>query len=371
MIVKLHDKSFRPYICQKQIQQQVERLATEVYHDLKNERPIFVAFLNGAFMFAADFMKAYKGECEISFVRLASYEGMKSSGNVKQITGLSTSVKGRNVVVLEDIVDTGNTLQEIFSIFEQQEVKSLRVVTLFFKPEAYKKNFPIHHIGFSIPNQFIVGYGLDYDEIGRNLPQIYQLNTNNMTNLVLFGKPGAGKGTQAVILKDKYNLIHISTGDLFRNHIKNQTQLGELAKSFIDKGELVPDQVTIDILKDEIEKNPNANGFIFDGFPRTIVQAQALDELLLSKGMQIDATLALDYDDEILVQRILERGKVSGRTDDQDESKVRNRFVEYREKTQPLINYYQEQGKLRTIRGEGTIENMTRLLSEEIDKIHS
>ena len=190
-----------------------------------------------------------------------------------------------------------------------------------------------------------------------------------MTNLVLFGKPGAGKGTQAAFLKDKYNLVHISTGDIFRHNIKNETKLGKLAQSYMDKGDLVPDEVTIQMLQEEVEKNPNAEGFIFDGFPRTIAQAEALDAFLSSKGMRIHGTLALEADDEALIKRLVERGKVSGRTDDQDEEKIRNRFTEYNEKTAPLIAFYQAQGKYHPINGIGTIEEITTRLSETIDKI--
>ncbi|WP_342153814.1 adenylate kinase [Joostella sp. CR20] len=187
-----------------------------------------------------------------------------------------------------------------------------------------------------------------------------------MINLVLFGKPGAGKGTQANFLKEKYNLKHISTGDVFRFNIKNGTELGTLAKSYIDKGELVPDEVTINMLRDEVEKNPDANGFIFDGFPRTNAQAKALDNLMTDKNMKIDATIALEADDEVLIQRLLERGKVSGRSDDQDENKIRNRFEEYAEKTAPLIEFYQEQGKFHSVNGIGSIEEITERLSKVI-----
>lgn len=190
-----------------------------------------------------------------------------------------------------------------------------------------------------------------------------------MINLVLFGKPGAGKGTQANFLKEKYNLKHISTGDVFRFNIKNGTELGILAKSYIDKGELVPDQVTIDMLKDEVEKNPDADGFIFDGFPRTNAQAEALDELLEQKSMKIHATIALEADDQVLISRLLERGKVSGRTDDQDEAKIRNRFEEYNEKTAPLIEFYQNQGKFHSVNGIGSIEEITQRLSAVIDAL--
>ena len=369
-LIKLHDKTFEPYVSAEELNQITERMASEVYQDLQESRPIFIAILNGSFMFAADFLRHYKGECEISFVKMASYEGTQSTGKIHQLIGLSTPVEGRDVVILEDIIDTGNTLEEIYRIFEDKKVKSFRVATLFFKPDAYKKDLKIDYVGKPIPNRFIVGYGLDFDEIARNLPQVYQLNTSlTMTNLVLFGKPGAGKGTQAAFLKDKYNLVHISTGDIFRYNIKNQTKLGKLAQSYMDKGDLVPDEVTIQMLQEEVEKNPNAEGFIFDGFPRTIAQAEALDAFLTSKGMRIHGTLALEADDEVLIKRLLERGKVSGRTDDQDEEKIRNRFTEYNEKTAPLIAFYQAQSKYHPINGIGTIEEITTRLSDTIDKL--
>lgn len=369
-LIKINDKTFEPYVSAEELNQIAERMASEVYQDLQESRPIFIAVLNGSFMFAADFLRHYKGECEISFVKMASYKGTQSTGKVNQLIGLSTPVEGRDVVILEDIIDTGNTLEEIYRLFENQKVKSFRIATLFFKPDAYKKDLKIDYVGKPIPNRFIVGYGLDFDEIARNLPQVYQLNTSlTMTNLVLFGKPGAGKGTQAAFLKDKYNLVHISTGDIFRYNIKNETKLGKLAQSYMDKGDLVPDEVTIQMLQEEVEKNPNAEGFIFDGFPRTIAQAEALDAFLTSKGMRIHGTLALEADDEALIKRLVERGKVSGRTDDQDEEKIRNRFTEYNEKTAPLIAFYQAQGKYHPINGIGTIEEITTRLSETIDKL--
>lgn len=190
-----------------------------------------------------------------------------------------------------------------------------------------------------------------------------------MINLVLFGKPGAGKGTQAAVLKEKYELVHISTGDVFRFNIKNETELGKLAKTYIDNGELVPDQVTINMLSEEVKGNPDAKGFIFDGFPRTIAQADALDALLAENGMNVNATIALEAEDEILIQRLVERGKVSGRSDDQDETKIRNRFEEYNLKTSPLIEYYKEQGKFHSVNGIGSVEAITARLSEVIDEL--
>ena len=191
-----------------------------------------------------------------------------------------------------------------------------------------------------------------------------------MKNIVLFGPPGAGKGTQAELLKGKYNLVHISTGDVFRFNIKNQTELGVLAKTYMDKGDLVPDEVTINMLEAEVDKNVDANGFIFDGFPRTEAQAGALDTFLETKNMKVNATIALEAEDDILVKRLLERGQTSGRTDDQDEEKIRNRFDEYNQKTAPLRDYYQGQQKFHSINGIGTIEEITARLTSLIERLN-
>lgn len=190
-----------------------------------------------------------------------------------------------------------------------------------------------------------------------------------MTNIILFGPPGAGKGTQAAFLKEKYNLVHISTGDVFRFNIKNKTELGTLAKSYIDKGQLVPDEITIDMLSNELDNNPDANGFIFDGFPRTEAQAEALGHLMDDKDTQIDAMVALEVDDEVLVERLLERGKTSGRADDADESIIRNRIKVYYDETAILKNFYRKQDKYYGIDGVGSIEEITERLSKVIDKI--
>ena len=191
-----------------------------------------------------------------------------------------------------------------------------------------------------------------------------------MINIVIFGKPGAGKGTQAAFLKSKYQFFHISTGDLFRHHISNKTALGTLARSYMDKGDLVPDQVTIDMLKDTVEKHPEAKGFIFDGFPRTTKQAEALDDFLSERSTIISATLALEANDDILVKRLIKRGKISGRLDDQDEDKIRNRFEEYKNKTAPLRDFYIAQGKFHSVNGVGSIDEITQRLTELIDGLH-
>ncbi|HQE33320.1 MAG TPA: adenylate kinase [Flavobacterium alvei] len=190
-----------------------------------------------------------------------------------------------------------------------------------------------------------------------------------MINIVLFGKPGAGKGTQAEFLKGKYNLVHLSTGDIFRFNIKNETELGKLARTYMDKGDLVPDEVTIKMLQSEVEKNQDAAGFLFDGFPRTIAQAEALDAFLATKNDKITATVALEANDEILVARLLERGKTSGRPDDQDEEKIRNRYQEYNEKTAPLMDYYTKQNKFYAVDGIGSIADITERLSKVIDNL--
>ena len=370
-IIKLHDLYFKPYIQKDEISAIVKFLARQVKADLpQDEIPIFVGILNGCFLFAADFIREFNGNCEVSFVKLASYNGTSSSENVKQLVGINEDLTDRTVIILEDIIDTGNTLQEIYNIFSDKNLKQLKVATLFFKPDVFRKELPIDYIGKSVEDKFIVGYGLDYDGLGRNYPAIYQLSTKpKMKNIVLFGPPGAGKGTQAEFLKEMYNLVHISTGDVFRFNIKNQTKLGLLAKKYMDEGDLVPDEVTINMLKAEVEKKPDANGFIFDGFPRTQSQADALDAFLGDKGEQINGMIALEVPEDTLVTRLLERGKTSGRTDDTDEAKIRNRFNEYNTKTAVLKDYFENQDKYYGINGVGSIHDITQRISGVFDTL--
>lgn len=369
-MIKLHDLYFKPFISAEQIDAAVTRMVDEIATDLGDEVPVFVGIMNGSFMFVSDFVKKYPKPCEVTFIKLASYVGLKSTEDIQRLIGLTQDLTGRTVVILEDIIDSGNTLAEVHRIFKNENVKSLIIATLFHKPEAYKKDFKLHYVGINIPNKFIVGYGLDYEGLGRDLPEVYQLKTTqHMTNIVLFGPPGAGKGTQANFLKEKYSLVHISTGDVFRYNIKNETALGMLAKSYMDKGQLVPDKVTIDMLNNEVEKNADANGFIFDGFPRTNAQAEALDKLMDSKDSQINAMVALEVEDDILVGRLLERGKTSGRSDDADESIIRNRIKEYYDKTAILKDYYTKQDKYFGVDGVGDISEITNRLSTVIDAL--
>ncbi len=188
-----------------------------------------------------------------------------------------------------------------------------------------------------------------------------------MINLILFGKPGSGKGTQSEFVKGKYDLIHISTGDLFRNNILNNTDLGLLAKSYMEKGDLVPDEVTIKMLEAEVNKHSNANGFIFDGFPRTTVQAEILDQFLSTLKLSISMTIALEVDENLLIDRLINRGKDSGRADDQDRSKIQNRFEEYNNKTSPLINYYKNQNKFFEVNGVGDVNEISARIFKTID----
>ena len=191
-----------------------------------------------------------------------------------------------------------------------------------------------------------------------------------MINIVLFGPPGSGKGTQAQNLIEKFNLKQISTGDLFRFNIKNNTELGQLAKSFIDKGELVPDQVTIDMLTEELKKPCEAQGFIFDGFPRTATQTEALENIVKEVlNSDINVCLSLIVEDTVLVERLLKRGETSGRTDDSNKEIISNRIKEYYAKTAEVAELYKKQGKYVEVNGVGAIEEISAKLFAEIEKI--
>lgn len=191
-----------------------------------------------------------------------------------------------------------------------------------------------------------------------------------MINIVLFGPPGSGKGTQAQNLIKKFNLKQISTGDLFRFNMKNDTELGKLAKSYIDKGELVPDQVTTDMLIDEIRKPTDAAGFIFDGYPRTAVQTEALENIVKEElNDEIDICLSLVVEDKILVERLLKRGEISGRSDDSNVEIIKNRIKEYYAKTAEVAELYKQQGKYVEINGVGDIDEISEKLFAEVEKV--
>jgi hypoxanthine phosphoribosyltransferase len=174
-MIHLHDKTFVPFISSEELNFAIKNLAKQMDDDFFDEVPVFVGVLNGAFMVLSDLLKEYRGMCEVSFVKLSSYEGTQTTNQVKQLIGLNENLEGRTVVIVEYIIDTGNTIEELKAIFKGKNVKHLKIATLFLKPDAYKKDIKIDYVGIRIPNKFIVGYGLDYDGLGRNLPDVYQL----------------------------------------------------------------------------------------------------------------------------------------------------------------------------------------------------
>lgn len=188
-----------------------------------------------------------------------------------------------------------------------------------------------------------------------------------MLNIVLFGPPGAGKGTQSEKIIEKYHLTHLSTGDLFRKHLGEGTDLGILARKYMDEGKLVPDEVVIGMVEEKINSTQDTNGFIFDGFPRTVAQAEALDAMMEKNNLHISGMIALDVAEEILKERIRERGKTSGRADDQDIAKIETRIKVYLDETLPVAAYYEKQGKLTKINGVGTIDGIFENISTVMD----
>ena len=174
-MIHLHDKAFEPFISAEEIDFALSNMAKQMDDDFFEDTPIFIGVLNGAFMVMSDLMKHYKGMCEVSFVKMSSYVGTKSTNDVKQLIGINQNLEGKTVIIVEDIIDTGNTIAELKTIFKEQKVKHLKIATLFFKPDAFTKDIKIDYVGIRIPNKFIVGYGLDYDGLGRNLRDVYQL----------------------------------------------------------------------------------------------------------------------------------------------------------------------------------------------------
>ncbi len=192
-----------------------------------------------------------------------------------------------------------------------------------------------------------------------------------MLNVILFGPPGSGKGTQSKKLIDKYQLVHLSTGDIFRQNIKDNTELGQLAKNYMSKGLLVPDEVTIKMLEAEVNKTPNANGFIFDGFPRTILQSEALDSFLASKNAEINVLLAMSVDEDELRSRLKERAIISNRPDDANPEIIQKRIDVYKNETLPVMNYYSNKNKFASVNGVGPIDEVFARLCEVLDEVHA
>jgi adenylate kinase len=236
-------------------------------------------------------------------------------------------------------------------------------------PKISIRHSPINKVQLQMPRKNIQSYETGDISVFFLPLWLVQKKNFSMINLVLFGPPGAGKGTQSEYIIKKYDLVHLSTGDIFRANIKGQTELGNLAKSYMDKGQLVPDQVTISLLESEVNKHQNAKGFIFDGFPRTTAQAQALDTFLASKDIMISLMISLEVEEEELKVRLAERAKTSGRVDDADPKIIAQRIATYKAETTPVKGFYDQQGKLRAINGIGTIDAIFDLICKELDQL--
>jgi adenylate kinase len=369
---QIKELTFELFLDEKKIKDRLSKIAKEISADFRGQDLLLLGILNGSFMVMADLVREIDLSVSCEFLKISSYSGIQTTGEVKSLIGLETDLKEKNVLIVEDIVDTGISMNYLLSELSKHNPKRLAVATLLFKRAAFQFNYKLDYVGFEIPNKFVVGFGLDYDGLGRNLPDLYQLSTidkttSKMLNIVLFGPPGAGKGTQSEKLIEKYELTHLSTGDLFRKHLGEGTELGNLAKKYMDEGHLVPDQVVISMVEDKISNTSGSSGFIFDGFPRTTAQAEALDKMLENHGMAISGMIALDVPQEVLKERIKERGKTSNRADDQNEEKINTRIKVYLDETLPVAKYYEEQGKFKNINGVGGIDEIFNQISVVID----
>lgn len=362
--VKIHDKYFKPYIDSGTLMKAVAEVAAEVNADYKDSGkiPVLLCVLNGSIVFAGHLLPLLEFPCVLSAIRVTSYEGSRSTGNIKEVLGLTTDVDGRDVIIIEDIVDTGTTIMKLCEHLAFRGAKNIKICTLFTKPEVYHQPRKLDYVGMEIPNKFIVGFGLDYDQFGRNLPGVFILDENQsydtMKYYILFGPPGAGKGTQAKLLVDKFGFHHVSTGDLLRKEMAAGTPLGLKAKSLIEQGALVPDEVVIGMIRSEIENNPSVPGFLFDGFPRTTEQAAALDEMLKDFDQSVTAVLSISISDKMVKERIRHRAMLENRPDDTKDEVIANRIKTYHDKTEPVIDFYKAQGKYCEIDGVGTIEEI-------------
>jgi len=375
--VQVLDKKFKVSIPEEVIMKRIDAVAEKINRDMEGKNPLFLAVLNGAFMFASDLMKRLTIPCEISFVKLASYQGVTSSGKVKEVIGINEDISGRHVIIIEDIVESGLTIKRMLESLGTRNPASVHVCTLLYKPEKMRNDIDIEYVAMRIPNDFVVGYGLDYNQQGRNLKDIYSLveenesnqNTENMKNIVIFGAPGSGKGTQSDLIIEKYGLNHISTGDVLRAEIKNDTELGKIAKQYIDDGMLVPDSLIVDMLAGVYDSyGPNHKGVIFDGFPRTVPQAEALKKMLADRGHKVAAMIELNVPEDELMTRLIKRGIDSGRSDDNEET-IRKRLNVYHSQTAPLIDWYQAEGIRHKINGLGDLNRIFGDIAQVIDNL--
>ena len=368
--LKINGKRFRISIPEAEIKRRVKEVAGQISRDLEGKNPLFLGVLNGSFIFAADLMREMTIPCEISFVKLASYQGTTSTGKVTEVIGINEDLSGRTVVIVEDIVESGATIKRMIEQLGTRNPESVRICTLFFKPDKLKEDLNLDYVAFRIPDDFILGYGLDYDQAGRGLRDVYTIiEDKNMKNIVIFGAPGSGKGTQSDKMIEKYGLNHISTGDVLRAEIKNGTELGKTAKGYIDNGQLIPDDLMVSILASVYDSfGREHKGVIFDGFPRTIPQAEALKQMLDERGDKVAAMIELDVPEEELMKRLILRGQQSGRADDNEET-IKKRLVVYHSQTQPLIEWYKKEGIHYHINGLGELDRIFADICEVMDKI--
>ena len=371
--------TFVPFISRKEINARVKEIAAEISGRFEGRCPLLVCVLNGAFLFAADIFRELTIDAEITFIRLKSYDGMSSTGKVKQIHGLSEDIAGRDVIIVEDIIDTGHTMAGLLDDLRARHPHTISIATLLFKPDSLQTQISPDYVGFNIPTKFIIGYGLDLDGLARNLPDIWMIGeqaeqsttpNKTMRNVVIFGAPGSGKGTQSERIINRYGFHHISTGDVLRSHIKRGTELGAIADGYISKGQLIPDELMVKILADVLDNEvaPEAAGVIFDGFPRTVPQAEALERMLSERGRKVDVVVGLETDDDELTQRLLKRGQESGRSDDNIET-IRKRLDVYHNQTSPLRDYYDARGSYRRIEGKGHPDSIFEDIAKHIDAI--
>lgn len=365
------DKTFKPYIRHEKIIAAIDSVAEKVNADFRGceDVPIILCVLNGAIPFTGELLQRLDFKCELVSIKMSSYQGTKSTGTVLTMMGLTADVSGRRIIICEDIVDTGNTIVALKELLLDKGASDVKICTMLFKSGVYAKHDRIDYVGLDIPNAFIVGFGLDYNELGRNSKDIYVID-DNMKYYILFGPPGAGKGTHAGAIAEKYNLKHISTGELLRAEIAAGTQLGKEAKSLIDAGELVPDSVVEGMIESAFDNIKGVDGFLLDGFPRNLSQAQDLDKILERRGSSVTAVLSLMISDDMIRQRIAGRAAIEGRADDASEATITNRIKTYHAQTEPLIEYYKKAGKYYECNSEhGDINENRRRVLNLIDSI--
>ena len=370
--IRLFDKTFKLYIPNAKIEKAIDEVAAKINADNAGctDIPVILCVLNGSMMFTSALMKRLNFTCELVSIKLASYAGTSSTGKVKEMMGFTSDVSGRRVIVVEDIVDTGNTIVTLAEKLKEHKAREVKICTLLFKPESYTKDVKLDYVGLSIPNAFIVGYGLDYNEVGRNFEDIYVIDNEpeKMKYYVLFGPPGAGKGTQASAMVERYNLHHISTGDLLRKEIAAGTALGLQAKALIEDGRLVPDAVVVGMIESEFKTVKGVKGFLLDGFPRTIAQAEALDAMLAKGGEEVTAVVSIMIPDQMIIDRISHRAAIEGRADDANVEIIKHRIETYHSQTEPEIAYYEKNGKYHEVDGVGTIEEVRDRIFSLVDK---